>query len=495
MRTCKATTWILVVVLLQFVTAGRAQASAYYFSDIGVRSFSRGGAFIAGVDDLTALYYNPAALTRLKRGQVMLDVAGVQQFVSYSRADFPGNGPLDANGDMTDIAFDTVTNAAPPYAIPHLGVSHTFGLPNTTFAFGFYPPYAPDLSYPDDGPQRYSLIDTEVIQTVLGPSIAHEFLDWFSLGAGVSWNVLYVEQELKISVPTNDLIGFLDESDEAMTAIEDPAYDVAFRMDAYDGQGVGWNLGLLIEPPTEKWALGMMFQAPVQFCATGQMEADFSEHVLYTDGFANPQDIITQAIAKDDFVTLEVTMPLILKGGFALRPSDRLEVEIASVWQNWSSIDAIVVSDLNMVIDLNEDFFIPLEDAVISDDVVLPAGYKNSWSVRLGGDFDFSDRWTARAGGFVETSAIPDESQTVALVDGNKVGYGVGGSWFPNNKWAIDLGLSQSFLASRDISGSHATQISINPMSGEFNEGTVAGDGSYQSSLLLFGLGLNWFFD
>ena len=57
--------------------ASTAQAGGYYFSDIGVRAYSRGGAFVAGADDLTALYYNPAALTRLRRGTVTLNVAGV----------------------------------------------------------------------------------------------------------------------------------------------------------------------------------------------------------------------------------------------------------------------------------------------------------------------------------------------------------------------------------------------------------------------------------
>ena len=35
--------------------APQAQASAYYFSDIGIRGFSRAGAFVAGVDDARAM--------------------------------------------------------------------------------------------------------------------------------------------------------------------------------------------------------------------------------------------------------------------------------------------------------------------------------------------------------------------------------------------------------------------------------------------------------
>ena len=147
-----------------------AEAAGYYMSSVGTRAYSRGGAFIAGADNLLAMYHNPAALIRLDRPQVMLDMAGVQQWVEFDRTAVAGNGPLDELGSPTDISYDTVSNTAPPYAIPHLAVSHTFGLPNTTFALGFYPPYAPDLSYDPDGPQRYSLIDTLVCLLYTSPS-------------------------------------------------------------------------------------------------------------------------------------------------------------------------------------------------------------------------------------------------------------------------------------------------------------------------------------
>jgi long-subunit fatty acid transport protein len=60
--------------MLMFVwlTLADADASAYYFADVGVRAFGRGGAFIAGADDINAQYYNPAALSRIKGGRFTL---------------------------------------------------------------------------------------------------------------------------------------------------------------------------------------------------------------------------------------------------------------------------------------------------------------------------------------------------------------------------------------------------------------------------------------
>ena len=113
--------------------------------------------------------------------------------------------------------------------------------------------------------------------------------------------------------------------------------------------------------------------------------------------------------------------------------------------------------------------------------------------MRLGGQNHFG-QFTARAGAFYETSAIPTSTQNVSLVDGNKVGYGVGGSYRPTDNWSIDLGLSQSFLAEKTVTDSEIEQIAVEPLTGDFVEGTIIGNGTYSSSVLIFGAGLNYYF-
>lgn len=491
--------------LFALALSSQASASGYYFTDIGVRGFSRGGAFVAGADDLTALYYNPAALTRLEKPQVMLNVAGVHQSVNFQRSGGEGLGPFDPEtGEYSNARFGAIKNTAPPFAIPHFGVSSKLGTPNTTFAFGFYPPYAPDLSYDKDGPQRYSLIDTMVIQTSLGPSIAHRVNDWISVGAGVAWGVLIAEQQLKISVPWqadrvsvsfNAETGDFDLENET-PANEDPANDVGFDFSASDWGGLAWNAGLLVEPPSKKWAFGLMVQPPVKFHAKGKMEADFSNHVLFTEGYLGDQIIMSDRVT-DDEVTLNITMPLILKMGLAFRPTETAEIELAGVWQNWSSIDAVTITGLDLVVDLQDEHattpYANREDVTISDDVVLPTNYDDAWSLRVGIQEHFGD-FTARAGAFFETSAIPTSTQSVSLVDGQKTGYGVGGSYRPSAAWSVDFGLSQSFLAEKSVSDSEIKQIAVEPLTGDFVDGTTIGNGTYRSRVLIFGLGLNYTF-
>ena len=102
----------------------------------------------------------------------------------FDRADYPGEGPL-VDGENEDIVNEPITNAAPAYMISlwHLW---ELWLAQYHHCVGVYPPYAPDVAYPKNGPQRYSLVDTLVIQTFAGVSAAHKFADWVNISGGVS---------------------------------------------------------------------------------------------------------------------------------------------------------------------------------------------------------------------------------------------------------------------------------------------------------------------
>ena len=89
---------------------------------------------------------------------------------------------------------------------------------------------------------------------------------------------------------------------------------------------------------------------------------------------------------------------------------------------------------------------------------------------------------------------MPTSTVNVSSVDANKFGYGVGGSYRPNNNWSIDVGISQLFLAQLDVTDSVMEQVAVEPISGDFVEGTVVGNGTYKSSGLIFGGGLNYYF-
>ena len=160
-------------------------------------------------------------------------------------------------------------------------------------------------------------------------------------------------------------------------------------------------------------------------------------------------------------------MPLILKTGFAVRPTEKNELGIGrrlaklGVRLN-NLLSPISISGSTST----ENMFSPaanMEDVVITDDVILPAGYRDAWSLRLGGQQALGDAFTLRSGVFYEVSAIPGTTQSVSLIDGNKIGYGLGGGYRANDNWVFDVGITQSFLSPTEVKDSEVHQISSTP--------------------------------
>ncbi len=425
-----------------------ANSSAYYVSDVGTRSMARGGAFIAGADDTTAVYYNPAALTRIDGGQFKLDFAGVQQWITFDRA------------DVGDEVFEPIENCLCPYPVPTIGLAQGFAGGRGALAFSVYPPYAPLIEYPADGPQRYDLVDSTVIEITAGPSAGFEVIPGLSIGAGLQYKWMLAGQELAITTLEGD----------------DPSNDILFEMEARDPFTLSWNAGVLWEDPKDqRYAIGAAFVPPVTYEARGYLAADFSQHAFYESG-----QIVSES-ARDDDMLLTVKMPMQIKAGVLVRPTDALEIEAAGVYQKWDVVDEVVITDVDMEIDV--DIFGTADTVEITDDVVLPAGYRNSWSARLGAEWDAGDRLSLRAGGIFETSAIPPATQGVNLVDGNKVGYGLGTTVHLNRRWAVDAAWTQNFLLLDEITDSEVRQIVVDPISGDISDGRVIGNGTMESRI------------
>jgi long-chain fatty acid transport protein len=466
------------VLTLILATLSTGQASGYFYPDVGVSAIGRGGANVAGADDLSALWYNPAALRRIKGPLLDFEVSAINQSVRYARA---SDILIDENDEEYLMSYDAVEDTAPPYPVPSIGFANDFGLEKTTFAFGFYSPAAaPVHQYDSAGAQRYNLVSSEMIQASLGPAIAHEFTDWLTLGLGITGNILRVKQDLDIHMYI-PLTGF-DLGD-----FGDPAGDVGFSIAAQDSFLLSANAGLLLEPKGGMWALGLSYRPSTTYTADGTIVADFSNHFLY-ESEDPAKEIILESTA-DSGMQLVVNMPMVIKAGFLVRPTQALEIEADFVWEGWSVNEALVVKDVNFLI---ETTLAPVE---IATDVALPAGFQDSWSVRLGGEYALDDVYSIRGGLLYEVSAVPSSSLGLGQIDMDKFGYGAGFEWRVNEKMSLDASFGQIFFETTEVTDSITEAVMVNAISGEVEEdGVIVGNGIYDASIMLGGLSLSYVF-
>jgi long-chain fatty acid transport protein len=466
--------------MLLLLTA-HAFASAYYNLDSGARAIGRGGAFVVGADDLTAQYYNPAALNNIDRTAINVDAWAINQYVRFDRADDPGaDGTL---GTEDDNVYGPVYNEAGWFPIPNAGAAFRLGglspkLKDTVVAVGMYTPTAPSMSFPASGPQRYSLIDSLVWQIFYGVS-ASQKLGPVTLGAGINYTVLRVNESL------------------AMTTIPDgttdPGSDVTLDVAAWDKNQFSWNAGIIVEP-VDGLQIGASVQPAIAYEGKGSMTASFTEgHPLLP--------LLEGDTFTDDDIALLVTTPWVLKAGVQVVPSDAFRIEGDFTYTTWSQLENLIVrpcaeegcTDGGMLLTHKEGGFLT-EDIPITADVAIPTGFQDAISVRVGGDLDVASWLQLRAGANYESSAVPSRLQGVSVVDGTKFGLGLGATARVAKRWAFDLGIGEQFILGRDITDSEFKQITLvadasHPEDTTIGAGLVVGNGQFASRLTYAGIG------
>lgn len=455
--------WLAGLLLL---TSGPAAAGGYYYSDSGIVATGRGGAWVAGANTQFAQWYNPAGLIRVERPTVNAGWSGVQQNVRFTRM---REEPADGEAPF----YDPVENGAKPFSVPQLGFATPL-FDDFAVAFGLYTPFAPSSSYPEEGPQRYSVKETTILQGSLGPSVAWRprFLPQVVLGAGVNVQFLSVAQSLDIT----------------WTGRDDPGGDIAVELGVRDLARLGWNAGLLIEP-VEQVSIGLSVIPPMRFNGKGAATIDFRDNTI--EGW------LQESRYEDPDVTARIQLPLVLRAGVAVRPVPKLEIEGAVVYQRWSRMPDIVVTDVGVDLQVDESsvlaLILPEDQRRVDDDFVIPQNLTDTVSYRLGAEYRALPELAVRAGGFWEPSAVPPRHLDVALVDAPKVQIGGGASAFLlDERLRFDAAVAFLFLDALSVRDSERRQTDAGVLEGV--EPQVVGNGDYRSSGWIVGLQAQWAF-
>src|SRR5215471_15680608 len=208
--------WLIAAALL--VAGSPARAAGLYFSDRGVRPLGRGGAFVAGADDIGAAWYNPAGLADAGTS-ILSDFSWLHFTSEYTRS----TQVADSSGALRTYDFPTVNGTSPVLPIPTLGGSYNFGdKKEFTAAFALFAPYTAITSYPltvngQPSPSRYSLVSLDGSALVVpGFYFAYKPIEQIRLGIGLRALVgTFKSTSVFSASPQERLIG----------APEDPQYD------------------------------------------------------------------------------------------------------------------------------------------------------------------------------------------------------------------------------------------------------------------------------
>lgn len=491
--------------------------SAPVFAQLGqnlsvdVRSLSMGNAVTADPPGISAVHFNPAALTKLKG--LHTDVQGLianfdvkrefsapggynvfgysdDPLVCNDSPDNPSNICTDYKGVVNgDVEYASLyipvlkkvvdLGEGWPVAAPTAGVSYNPPGSKLTFATAVYAPLVAGFGSEDGNPGNYmgQQLAMERI-TYLSPSIAYQINDELSIGASVGMSYQAIAMKTDLRFP-NEMIGVLRMVDEAVCAPFRENSNIITDLflfgicNAQEGMNPfgqfgkmevaleqslspSYNIGVMWDP-SEDFGFGMVYQSSAKMRLKGK---------YFIDNAYAPRELIR---GLNTSATGQILAQIL---GFPnyIPPTESglvaMDLEYPAHLQ--AGIKYKVLPDLQVNVDVGWTDYSSwdkfkfefdrqvsalkiaklLSNEVSDTSLSLPLGFQSAWNWGIGLEYSANDRLKLRMGYEPRTSSIPDNKRNTMVPINNAQLFGLGlGYRFDED---TDIDLSIAFLRSRD---------------------------------------------
>ncbi len=424
------------------------QAGAAGFA-LNESSSSAAGTAFAGrssnAEDASIMAANPAGIALLKERQVTLGSAVVMpkgDFKGSSKNTFrnPANGqPVTIPRSSTNDEFLGTT--AIPFGYFSMPIDDQF-----TFGFGVYAPFGSSTNYSDDWAGRYLADATDLTVINFQPTVAYQFSDQLSVGVGLF--ATHIEGELSRFV--NPAPGY--EQDKVVVKGDDWTH--------------GWNIGVIWQPQPAT-TLGLSYRSSIKPMLKGDATGT-GKLFLQTSGSASVKEKATVGITLPEVVDFSVTHQI----------DDRWTVMAGAAWTRWSRFDKLLINSAE------EKGSGPVSDPIPGSPVkgvitYVQESWEDSWSIAIGGSYQYSDQLTLKAGYALDQTPVQDKFRTARIPDGNRNWFTLGAKYHLTSDWTVDTAYGYMF----------ASKVKINETN-YLDNGTPQGayklEGEYDNSAHVF---------
>lgn len=281
----------------------------------------------------------------------------------------------------------------PYFAIPGFSVAVPFDEGKYAVGFASYVAYGRSVDWGDDG--YFAAIGAPYSGSMavfdFTPNIAVRLTDSLSIGLGADIYYGQVEQKLFLAP------GLLHSK---LTA---------------DGTAIGWNAAITWKM-TERQRLTATYRAPFTIKYKGENERS---------GLIN---------ANSD-ISAKIEYPTIVGLAYGVEFTDTLRAELDFEWLEFSQYKNLTINDSGMAWP------------------TAAQQLKDTWTIGIGGEWDFATNWTARTGFMYLRNPTPDDTYGPLGPDDNQgvISFGLG---YENEKHAVDVGYAYGLFDGRSISGS-----------------------------------------
>ncbi|ABS24255.1 OmpP1/FadL family transporter [Anaeromyxobacter sp. Fw109-5] len=382
----------------------------------------------AAAEDASAIFFNPAGLTRVQGLQVVAALNLIRPSPDFSDG---GSTPATlqptlggTGGDGGSLAlvpngyvsFETV----PGVIWTGLGLSVPFGL-ETEWDSGWM--------------GRFHAIKSAVQTINLNPTVAWKVAPWLSLGAGANYQ--WLDAELTNSV-NYSAAAFAVGGATALGALAASGCGGAtggcegVANVSGDTWSWGWNVGALVELPT-KTRVGVSYRSRIKHYVKGDVS------------FANRPALLAAGL-PDGAIQTTIELPDTLSAAVAQPVGDALELLADYTWTGWSTL-----KDLSIF----RESGAPLTST--------PLEFDDSWRVGLGASYRATEALKIRLGTAYDRTPVQDEFRTPRLPDEDRWWLAGGVQWAFTRQAALDVGAAYLII---DEASSDLPNVDASPPAG-----------------------------
>ena len=401
---------------LGLLAIASAQANAGGFAVHEQSVYGQGTSFagIAAGGALSSMYWNPATMTQFAGKGLEVGASGLFPFASNTP--LPGSslfGLPAVGGGTFNVGNDAL--------LANGYFTYQFS-PNLWLGMSLNSPFGLSQAFPDLWAGRdYAANSSKLVTYNAAPSLAYRFNDWISVGIGAQIQHATATLNTGVTIPPG-----------AVAPGVPPSPIFADSTLHGDGWAYGLTAGVTLTP-TPTTTIGVGYRSALNqkidgsLLLTGPIVAAFSNGSIHTT----------------------VDLPDTVSLGIRQRVTPQLTLLGTAEWTNWSRIgtsNVLTASGAPAIVGATP--------------VTIPFQYKDGWFFALGGEYQWSDRLTVRAGAAYEISPIDDRVRTPLIPDNNRVWASIGASWQVFRGFSFDLAYSHVWVQGPSI---NITAVSGNP--------------------------------
>jgi long-chain fatty acid transport protein len=261
----------------------------------------------------------------------------------------------------------------------------------------------------------------------INPDIAYKISDTLSVAVGLDYMILQATMD-KLLFPGGP----------------------NFRLDG-KGEGLGANAAIKLKA-TDQLNLGLSYRSRIKVKVDGTAEVG--------------------ALGLSNSAQTDITLPDIIQFGASYKASDNLTINTDLEYTWWSTYDRLVIQSNTLI---------PLTG---TNTTTEEKNWKNTWIIRIGGQYKLSDQWKLRAGYVYDQTPVPSNRFETAVPDSDRQGITIGTGYTSGNI-TVDVSYMYLRFKNRTITDSLADDATPTPNSL---------NGTYKSMAHLAGLTIGYKF-